>query len=102
MQRYRLLTLIIVTCLFTSLAHAEFKVGVGKAVITPDPLLAVSGGVGPGRPTTAKQGELTARAMVFQQGETKVAIVQLDCSGFPRSFVRAFTSKFLGFPSKTF
>jgi hypothetical protein len=43
----------------------------------------VSGGVGPGRPATGKQGELTARAMVFQQGETKVAIVQLDLLGFP-------------------
>ena len=73
MLRYRLLTLLILTCSFTSLAHAELKVGVGKAIITPDPLLPVSGGVGPGSPATGKQGELTARAMVFQQGETKVA-----------------------------
>jgi hypothetical protein len=83
MQRYRLLALVIVTCVLTSSAHAEFKVGVGKAIITPDPLLPVSGGVGPGRPAAGKQGELTARAMVFQQGETKVAVVQLDLLGFP-------------------
>jgi len=79
----RLLTLLVLACSFTSIAHAELKVGVGKAIITPDPLLPVSGGVGPGRPTTGKQGELTARAIVFQQGDTKVAIVQLDLLGFP-------------------
>jgi hypothetical protein len=83
MLRLRLLTVVILACSFTSIAHAELKVGVGKAIITPDPLLPVSGGVGAGRPATAKQGELTARAMVFQQGETKVAIVQLDLLGFP-------------------
>lgn len=83
MLRFRLLAVLAVACSFASLAHAELKVGVGKAIITPNPLLPVSGGVGPGRPATGKQGELTARAMVFQQGETKVAIVQLDLLGFP-------------------
>ncbi len=83
MLRIRILTVLILTCSFTSIAHAELKVGVGKAIITPNPLLPVSGGVGPGKPSTGKQGELTARAMVFQQGETKVAIVQLDLLGFP-------------------
>ncbi len=78
-----LVTLLILTCSFTSVAHAEFKVGVSKAIITPNPLLPVTGGIGPGRPSTAKQGELNARAMVFQQGETIVAIVQLDLLGFP-------------------
>ena len=83
MPKHCLLTLLILTVSLTSIARAELKVGVGKAIITPDPLLPVSGGVGPGRPATGKQGELTARAMVFQQGETKVAIVQLDLLGFP-------------------
>ncbi len=83
MLHHRLLTLVVLVCTLTPLARAEFKVGVGKTIITPDPLLPVSGGVGPGRPSTAKQGELTARAMVFQQGDTKVAIVQLDLLGFP-------------------
>src|SRR5262249_44037468 len=78
-----LLADVTVVFFLASAAHADFKVGVGKAIITPDPLLPVSGGVGPGRPTTGKRGELTARAMVFQQGETKVAVVQLDLLGFP-------------------
>src|SRR5687767_14045275 len=83
MVRLRLLVLIIATCSLASFAHAELKVGVGKTIITPDPLLPVSGGVGPSQPTTGKRGELTARAMVLHQGETKVAIVQLDLLGFP-------------------
>jgi hypothetical protein len=83
MIRHRVLIPLILTCAFTSLARAELKVGVGKAIITPDPLLPVSGGVGPSRPTQGKQGELTARAIVLQQGETKVAFVQLDLLGFP-------------------
>lgn len=78
-----LVTLVVIAGSFASLAHAEFKVGVAKTIITPDPLLPVSGGVGPGRPATGKQGELTARAMVFEQGDTKVAFVQLDLLGFP-------------------
>ncbi|MBL9161666.1 MAG: hypothetical protein JNL18_02870 [Planctomycetaceae bacterium] len=78
-----LVTLLMLTCSITSVAHAEFKVGVSKAIITPNPLLPVTGGIGPGRPSTGKQGELHARAMVFQQGETIVAVVQLDLLGFP-------------------
>ena len=83
MLRLPLLAFVVLTGSFASLAHAELKVGVGKAIITPDPLLPVSGGVGPSQPATAKKGELTARAMVLQQGETNVAIVQLDLLGFP-------------------
>jgi hypothetical protein len=77
------LTVLVLVCSLTSIARAELKVGVGKAIITPNPLLPVSGGVGPGNPVSGKQGELTARALVFQQGDTKVAIVQLDLLGFP-------------------
>lgn len=67
----------------TSSAHAEFKVGVAKARITPDPLLPIVGGVGPASAPTGKQGELYARAMVFEKGEVRVAFVQLDLLGFP-------------------
>lgn len=83
MLRTTTLALLIAVCSLVSFAHADFQAGVGKEIITPDPLLPVSGGVGPGRPSKAKQGELTARALVLQQGETKAAIVQLDLLGFP-------------------
>jgi hypothetical protein len=83
MLRHRLLMLFIFSFSLTSFARAELKVGVGKAIITPNPLLPVIGGVGPGHPSTGKRGELTARAMVLQQRDTRVAIVQLDLLGFP-------------------
>lgn len=83
MFRYRILAIFFAVCSATAVAQAELKVGVGKAIITPDPLLPISGGVGPGHPATGKQGDLTARAMVFEQGDAKVAVVQLDLLGFP-------------------
>ncbi len=62
---------------------AELHVGAAKRVITPDPLLPVSGGLGPTSPTKEKRGDLTARALVLQSGDMKIAIVQLDLLGFP-------------------
>ncbi len=57
--------------------------GAAKTVITPDPLLPVSGGMGPTAPVRGKRGDLTARALVLQRGELRVAIVSLDLLGFP-------------------
>src|SRR5579862_7375185 len=64
-------------------AHAEFQVGTALRIITPDPLIPVSGGVGIPKPATEKKGDLTARAIVFRQGDVSVAVVQLDLLGFP-------------------
>ncbi len=64
-------------------AQAELRVGTALRVITPDPLLPISGGMGPTVPATRKQGELTARAAVFEQGDTRVAFVSVDLLGFP-------------------
>jgi hypothetical protein len=57
--------------------------GAAVRVITPDPLLPVSGGFGPTKPTTEKRGDLTARALVLRKGDTTVAVVVLDVLGFP-------------------
>lgn len=59
------------------------QVGVGRRVITPDPLLPVSGGMGPTSPAKEKRGDLEARAIVFRSSETTVAFVALDLLGFP-------------------
>ena len=67
----------------TAAAAGELNVGAAKRVITPDPLLPVSGGLGPTAPTREKRGELTARALVIAEGQTKVAVVALDLLGFP-------------------
>ena len=76
--------LFVVVLLFDGVvAQAEFKAGASRRVITPNPLLPVSGGLGPTADAREKQGELTARAVVFQDGETTVAMVGLDLLGFP-------------------
>ena len=45
-----------------SLCWADLQVGVGKRIVTPDPLLPVSGGIGPGHPATRKLHDLWVRA----------------------------------------
>jgi hypothetical protein len=51
--------------------------------VTPEPLLPVSGGVGPSHAVREKQGELTVRALVLDDGTTRVAFVSADFLGFP-------------------
>ena len=50
-----LLTFILLN--ITATSRAELHVGIGKRVVTPDPLLPVSGGIGPSNPTTQKLGD---------------------------------------------
>jgi hypothetical protein len=64
-------------------ADEPFRVGTGQRIITPDPLLPVSGGFGPTQPVKEKRGELTARAVVFERDRVRVAFVSLDLLGFP-------------------
>lgn len=64
----------------------EFRAGAATRVITPDPLLPVSGGMGAPKPTTEKRGDLTVRALVVSSSEgpgSTVAIVSVDALGFP-------------------
>jgi hypothetical protein len=72
-------------CLAISILNssAEFRAGIAVRPVTPDPLLPVSGGVGPSHPATRKAGELTVRALVLEQEGTRVAIVSADFLGFP-------------------
>ena len=64
-------------------AAAEFRAAIAVRGVTPEPLLPVSGGVGPSHSVTRKEGELTVRALVFEQEGTRVAIVSADFLGFP-------------------
>jgi hypothetical protein len=64
-------------------ASAEIQAGAAMRVITPDPLLPVSGGMGGTLPTHEKKGDLTARALVLKKGDVSVAVVALDLLGFP-------------------
>jgi len=60
-----------------------FRAGVAVRVVTPDPLLPVSGGVGPSSPAVRQAGDLTVRALALEAGETRVAMVSADFLGFP-------------------
>lgn len=75
-----------VACLCFHLPAAEaqdLKAGAAVRVITPDPLLPVSGGIGTPKPANQKKGDLFARAVVFEKGSTRVAIVSVDNLGWP-------------------
>jgi hypothetical protein len=79
----RLLGLLVLCAIFTQHATAEFRAGIAVRNVTPDTFLPVSGGVGPSHPVTRQEGELTVRALVFEQEGTRVAIVSADFLGFP-------------------
>lgn len=64
-------------------SRAVFKAAAALRVITPDPLLPVSGGVGVPNDVTEKKGDLYVRAVVFEKGEKRVAIVNIDNLGWP-------------------
>lgn len=85
MRRYlaAIPVVIALTTFAASPLPADFQAGAAMRVITPDPLLPVSGGVGIPKPAEGKQGDLTARALVLQSGDTTIAIVGLDLLGFP-------------------
>jgi len=66
-----------------SIANCQFLAGAAVKSIQPLKPLPISGGMGVPKPSTEKRGELTVRAVVLEQGSTRVAIVSLDLLGFP-------------------
>jgi hypothetical protein len=67
----------------TTFTFADFRAGISVRIVTPDPLLPVSGGVGPSNNVTRKKGDLTVRAMVLENDDKRVAFVSTDFLGFP-------------------
>jgi hypothetical protein len=100
----RLAFLVILACCATLQSaraqsqSAGFRAGIAVRVVTPDPLLPVSGGVGPSHPATQKRGELTVRALVLADEDTKVAIVSADFLGFPSMLADKARAQVKGIP----
>jgi hypothetical protein len=61
----------------------HFKAAAAVRIITPDPLLPVSGGIGTPKKSTEKNGDLYARALVLEKGNVRIAIVNVDNLGWP-------------------
>ena len=80
-------------------AQAEFRAGIALRIVTPDPLLPVSGGIGPSDPVKEKKGDLNVRALVLQQGDTQVAILSSDFLGFPSVLGDRVRAKITGIPA---
>lgn len=84
LNRRNVFVLAVLTCLLAvGSATAAFRAGFAWRDVTPDPLLPVSGGVGPSHPATRKIGQLTVRAMALENDGTRVAICSVDFLGFP-------------------
>lgn len=82
MKNHTLLIIFFFT-FFAEIASAQnLKAGAALRKITPDPLIAVSGGVGTPKPATVKKGDLFVRAMVLEKGSVRIAIVSVDNLGW--------------------
>ncbi|WP_080055480.1 hypothetical protein [Spirosoma aerolatum] len=81
-MKTKLLTLFF--CVVSQFVSAQsFKAGAAVRLITPNPLLPVSGGIGTPKKAVEKKGELYVRACVFEKGTTRIAIVSVDNLGWP-------------------
>ncbi len=79
-----LCTIIVTLCFFHVCdAGAEFRAAIAVRDVTPDPLLPVSGGVGPTNPANRKIGKLTVRALTLENDGTRISIYSTDFPGFP-------------------
>lgn len=83
MKFYQVLLVLLLVSYTTYSQNLQFKAGAALRIITPDPLLPVSGGVGTPKPVTKKQGDLFVRALVMEKGTERVAIVGIDNLGWP-------------------
>lgn len=68
----------------TQAVHSQtFKAGAALRKITPEKLIPISGGIGTPVMPDNKKGDLFARALVLEKGETRIAIVSIDNIGWP-------------------
>ena len=105
-KQYSLVSVLaVVIVAFVCLVHstvvcAEFRAGIAVRDVTPDPLLPVSGGVGPSKTAREKIGKLTVRAFVLENNGTRVAICSTDFLGFPGVLCKKVRARVSGIPPK--
>jgi hypothetical protein len=94
--------LIVSLCLVVAVfdAAAAFRAGIAVRNVKPDPLLPVTGGIGPSSPVSRMEGDLTVRALVIEEGTTRVAIVSSDFLGFPAVLGNRVRSGVEGIPAE--
>lgn len=101
MKKNLLLIILMYTILSTYAQNADvFKAGAATRVITPNPLLPVSGGVGIPKAVKEKKGDLFVRALVFEKGKTRTAIVNIDNLGWPAALGDKARALIKGIPSQ--
>ncbi|MBE9465149.1 hypothetical protein ACFP1I_15955 [Dyadobacter subterraneus] len=83
MRKAFLIYLSFVFLTISSCFAQSFKAAGAVRIITPNPLLPVSGGIGTPKKSTEKNGDLFARVLVLEKGNTRVAIVNVDNLGWP-------------------
>ncbi len=82
MKRLLLSVMSFVLVLGACTAQGELLAGTGKRVITPDPLLPISGGFGSCPDATSKAGDLFARSLAFYSDDTRIVFVGVDFIGW--------------------
>ncbi len=83
MRKITIFIIALMSITFTLQAQ-KLEVGAAYRIITPNPLLPISGGTGAPGMATEKNGELSTRALVIKKGKTKIAIVAIDNLGVPK------------------
>lgn len=100
MRRFLAIAILSGVLVVSARSEDGFRAGTAKRIITPNPLLPVSGGFGPTRPVTQKQGELTTRALVLQRNDIRVAFVSVDLLGFPSALGNRVRERVHGIPAE--
>jgi len=97
----KLLLVIIAACVWIpTIAWAEFRAGIAVRIVTPDPLLPVSGGVGPSNPVSRKDGDLNVRALALAGDDSRIVIVSSDFLGFPAVVGNRVRAQIKGIPAE--
>lgn len=97
--RVILIAAIVSLCsLSPGLTRGAFRAAIAVRDVTPERLLPVSGGVGASQPVTRKIGQLTVRALVLDNGGTRVAICSTDFLGFPAVLGNKVRARVQGIP----